>query len=390
LLRHRIAARRRAILDRRASETSSNAPRQASPSNVALLNGNGNGSIGFTAVNTAHTEPLNLTGASEDIKMDLLRQFNNVKLLKKMGEGYGSPSGLSSPAIGSSMAQNSDYGVAPAPFKGSGSVTHTPQAAAPKDDGPYKAEIMARMDLIPRGKPMVPPCDRCRRLHMDCMKNLTACLGCTKKHAKCAWKEVRPEELASLGPLPSKDDVEGASAVSNGTGSEGHARSISGSGSGLDTAVASLAAVAQAVVDTTDGQAPVARSLGLFDTSSGHNPAQVQSPNIVHHHQPQTPHHQHTNTSSHHQSPNLPPFAAFSPPQPPHGTPNIHSGMSANTTSVNMQFAPVMGRRMTTPPPTDDSMMDMSPAGPGPESPSGKDTESNTGNENKSSEQVMA
>ena len=30
---------------------------------------------------------------------------------------------------------------------------------------------------------------------MDCLKNLTACMGCTKKHAKCSWKEVREVEL---------------------------------------------------------------------------------------------------------------------------------------------------------------------------------------------------
>ena len=32
---------------------------------------------------------------------------------------------------------------------------------------------------------------------MDCIKNLTACLGCTKKHAKCSWKDVSLEELES-------------------------------------------------------------------------------------------------------------------------------------------------------------------------------------------------
>lgn len=32
---------------------------------------------------------------------------------------------------------------------------------------------------------------------MDCLKNLTACMGCTKKHAKCAWREVKAEELQS-------------------------------------------------------------------------------------------------------------------------------------------------------------------------------------------------
>ena len=63
------------------------------------------------------------------------------------------------------------------------------------DSGPYKADMMARMEQLQRGDRVQPPCDRCRRLHMDCLKNLTACMGCTKKHAKCSWKDVEEQEL---------------------------------------------------------------------------------------------------------------------------------------------------------------------------------------------------
>lgn len=63
------------------------------------------------------------------------------------------------------------------------------------DSGPYKADMMARMEQMNRGDRVQPPCDRCRRLHMDCLKNLTACMGCTKKHAKCSWKDVEEQEL---------------------------------------------------------------------------------------------------------------------------------------------------------------------------------------------------
>ncbi|KAL9039129.1 MAG: hypothetical protein Q9214_005001 [Letrouitia sp. 1 TL-2023] len=63
------------------------------------------------------------------------------------------------------------------------------------DSGPYKSEMMARMEQLNRGDRVQPPCDRCRRLHMDCLKNLTACMGCTKKHAKCSWKDVTKQEL---------------------------------------------------------------------------------------------------------------------------------------------------------------------------------------------------
>ena len=69
------------------------------------------------------------------------------------------------------------------------------------DGGPFKTEMVVRMESMRRGERVMPPCDRCRRLHMDCLKNLTACMGCTKKHAKCSWKDVRPDELEGLERL---------------------------------------------------------------------------------------------------------------------------------------------------------------------------------------------
>lgn len=79
-----------------------------------------------------------------------------------------------------------------------------PQAKPPQSDrddgGPFKAEMVRRMDNMWKGDRVIPPCDRCRRLHMDCLKNLTACMGCTKKHAKCSWKEVQADELESTVP----------------------------------------------------------------------------------------------------------------------------------------------------------------------------------------------
>ena len=74
------------------------------------------------------------------------------------------------------------------------------KAAIPErdDGGPYKTEMVSRMESMQRGERIIPPCDRCRRLHMDCLKNLTACMGCTKKHAKCSWKDVQPDELDEL------------------------------------------------------------------------------------------------------------------------------------------------------------------------------------------------
>lgn len=41
---------------------------------------------------------------------------------------------------------------------------------------------------------------------MDCLKNLTACLGCTKKHAKCSWKDVTDQELIDNPYTPQPRD----------------------------------------------------------------------------------------------------------------------------------------------------------------------------------------
>jgi hypothetical protein len=82
-------------------------------------------------------------------------------------------------------------------------TTSQPSPAKEKEaDSPYKTEMVSRMDSLKRGERILPPCDRCRRLHMDCVKNLTACQGCTKKHAKCSWRDVRQSEV--FGPDASK------------------------------------------------------------------------------------------------------------------------------------------------------------------------------------------
>ena len=104
------------------------------------------------------------------------------------------------------------------------------QAERLDDSGPYKAEMLSRMDSMQRGDRVLPPCDRCRRLHMDCLKNLTACLGCTKKHAKCSWKDVTDQELAE-NPHPAPTTVRAGGAGSgNGNGVDALARAVTPEG----------------------------------------------------------------------------------------------------------------------------------------------------------------
>lgn len=91
------------------------------------------------------------------------------------------------------------------PSHGARPGSQHPQSTEKDDGGPFKAEMVARMEVLSKGERILPPCDRCRRLHMDCLKNLTACMGCTKKHAKCSWKEVREPELRMTQPPPEND-----------------------------------------------------------------------------------------------------------------------------------------------------------------------------------------
>lgn len=97
---------------------------------------------------------------------------------------------------GSTLDSPTAAGAVAIPSTPASLLPHAKPAVTDRDDGgPYKSEMVLRMESINRGDRIIPPCDRCRRLHMDCLKNLTACMGCTKKHAKCSWKDVRESEL---------------------------------------------------------------------------------------------------------------------------------------------------------------------------------------------------
>ncbi|KAI9705653.1 MAG: hypothetical protein M1820_005063 [Bogoriella megaspora] len=238
--------------------------RASSPSNVALMNGVGGTAQmsqpgGFVPVNAqisqhngSHSAPESPSmsrlssggrgsiGASPDTHRDLLSRFTTVaqRNQQSTNDAFGATPGATSHAglNGSNTHKSSDYGAFPTPSADSRpmarpSQTHlshsshnTPsrpssnnqvsrdghsqpndrqssqRASAASEEGPYKGAMVARMESLGKGDRIVPPCDRCRRLHMDCLKNLTACMGCTKKHAKCSWREVKAEELQGWDP----------------------------------------------------------------------------------------------------------------------------------------------------------------------------------------------
>ncbi|KAH7089788.1 hypothetical protein FB567DRAFT_547347 [Paraphoma chrysanthemicola] len=85
-------------------------------------------------------------------------------------------------------------------------------ATRDKDDGRlFEIEMVRRVEVTPRGERILPPCDRCRRLHIDCVKNLTACLGCTRKHEKCSWRGMQRNVKLINSDVPSESlDYESA------------------------------------------------------------------------------------------------------------------------------------------------------------------------------------
>ena len=164
----------------------------------------------------------NLKGVSPETRNELVRQFittadREVRTHlaqaqddRRLSQGFPRPS---SSTRTKPRSESDDYTGAYVSSPTTVAIPSTPASLLPHlkatqaerdDGGPYKAEMVARMEQMHRGERVLPPCDRCRRLHMDCLKNLTACMGCTKKHAKCSWKDVREEELHEHG-MPQDD-----------------------------------------------------------------------------------------------------------------------------------------------------------------------------------------
>ncbi|KAJ6191141.1 hypothetical protein N7519_001162 [Penicillium mononematosum] len=164
----------------------------------------------FSQSNTDNVTMINgqsIKGASPTTRADLMKRFFTTA--DRHARGYDdatapvNPQPLSRPRA-SDPADYSLYNPATATTV---AIPSTPSSLLPppksihqeKDDGgPYKLEMVARMEELQRGERVIPPCDRCRRLHMDCLKNLTACVGCTKKHAKCSWRDVKEEEITAM------------------------------------------------------------------------------------------------------------------------------------------------------------------------------------------------
>ena len=195
----------------------------------------------FPGTNTENVTIINgrsIKGADPTVRAELMKQFftggeNETPTSDDIPRTSGSRSRPSLNTQSASRQPRSSSveasGVGYSQTSPTVAIPHTPAALLPQskpsvsgrsDDGPFKVMMMKRMENFPRGTRVIPPCDRCRRLHMDCIKNLTACLGCTRKHAKCSWKDVRREELedsdTARDTLPSESESEDEEQVRTG------------------------------------------------------------------------------------------------------------------------------------------------------------------------------
>jgi hypothetical protein len=258
-LGHRLKGRRSAILERRA-EGGSGTPAKANALQTTTAPPS-NAGAAFTAVNGQNGRPNGdipepSLGSSTAVKNDLLRHFEGLPQNQVQGrtqsrqslaapqdssfasfrppesgnvlpqehlERTGSTASSLSPMPNITYANDASYysdahlpgsTVAPQGHRPSSSnagntanpppynpVKHNfsrPLPPALESSQPFRPLCQSHMDSLPRGQRVMPPCDRCRRLRMDCVKNLTSCAGCTRKHARCHWRDVTREELGSL------------------------------------------------------------------------------------------------------------------------------------------------------------------------------------------------
>lgn len=179
---------------------------------------------GFTPHNHSQQQSQGSRSASGyDLKNDLLQQFtaastplarpSSARLAQNSVSLPSTPIIQQGPAIQPIQVSSRASPAAP---------PSEPHQSAPIDDpsAAHRPLITARIEKLAKGDTIFPPCDRCRRLRVQCIKHLTACQGCTKKHAKCSWKAVTDEEMAAL-----KDSGSSGTGDGDGDGDDGASRS---------------------------------------------------------------------------------------------------------------------------------------------------------------------
>ncbi|KAH8648380.1 hypothetical protein BX600DRAFT_113824 [Xylariales sp. PMI_506] len=161
-------------------------------------------SLGFQSVN----QPGRIAGPNNgyDLHADLLQQFlaHNPpsglgNRLSSTGSVPPTPGGIS--AAATTTSPNPRNSIQQQMFSSTSnrpSPSHHSEGGSRDAEEEHRALVTAKVEKLVRGDVIYPPCDRCKRLKTPCIKHLTACQGCTKKHARCIWRTITDEEVAWL------------------------------------------------------------------------------------------------------------------------------------------------------------------------------------------------
>jgi hypothetical protein len=186
-LNYHLKGRKTAILSRKISEPNGAESERTQP---------------FSAINAR--SPVPQSGEAAKLQQQLLEQF---LALERQSIASAPPSQTRAKASRVSTADHTNFHVTTSNGEASshaGSENRRMSSHPPTSDdgleGHYKVLMASKIEKLAKGDKINPPCDRCRRLKFECTKHLTACQACTKKHAKCSWKDIRDSELEFIGP----------------------------------------------------------------------------------------------------------------------------------------------------------------------------------------------
>ncbi|ESZ90691.1 hypothetical protein SBOR_8917 [Sclerotinia borealis F-4128] len=160
----------------------------------------------FSAINQSRS-PAPLNGETAKLQQDLLEQFHSPNRRQSLP---------SQPRSKQPRPNNSDHSNFHSfngahPSSDQQRVSQPPSNSDDGIEGQYRVLMAARIEKLHKGDPITPPCDRCRRLRFTCTKHMTACGACTKKHAKCSWKDVQDGELEATASTLTQRDSPAAS-----------------------------------------------------------------------------------------------------------------------------------------------------------------------------------
>jgi hypothetical protein len=165
----------------------------------------------FSAINARIPIPPN--GETAKIQQQLLEQFTTSD--RRPSTSATHPHHRPKP----NRISTSDF---PASTNDERRMSHPLTSSEDGTEGQYRVLMASKIEKLARGGPIYPPCDRCRRLRFECTKHLTACQACTKKHAKCSWKDIKEGELDYVPQLPVvSNNQEQENGYGGGNGGEG-------------------------------------------------------------------------------------------------------------------------------------------------------------------------